>query len=561
MGQLLWTEDRYRLELDPVLRNHLVRALGGEQVAGELLKHRATNPAALQQALEQLGGKQFLDLLLEANTLLDINRRAAKRYIGASEAAQEEAKLLYLQLAEAHEENLETLQALRTSLDDFDPKGSDSAPAGDAPTNHLRPEGPDAGTQPAANPVVQSVKNLIASLSEKNEQLALAQSQAERATQIQREFLANMSHEIRTPMNGIFGMVELVLDTHLSREQRDYVETIRSSTQTLLTVLNDILDFSKMQAGHLQLSRQLFDLRQLSTDVLRIFEPKAREKQIELKLVVATEVADTFDGDDIRLRQILTNLVGNAVKFTHQGRIALEVEALQTGEEQQTVRFHVRDTGIGIDEQGLKALFKPFVQADGSITREFGGTGLGLAISQRLVGLMGGEILVDSELGKGTHFHFDLDIQRAGEAVPDESQPASPFAHDETEAQSYPSILLVEDNLVNQKVVSRILQRLGYTVEIAGDGVECLEMAERNTYGIFCMDLSMPRMDGIETTKRLRAMNGPNAEAYILGLTGHAFASDRTRCLAAGMNDFITKPIDLFQLKSKLREARRNRPG
>lgn len=530
MGQLLWTEDRYRLELDPALRHHLVRELGGEQIAGTLLENRLSEPGQLQSALEAVSGKSVLNLLLEANTLLDVNRRAAQRYLQVS-------RRLYEQLEQAHEENLVTLNVLRNTLDDF---------ATDRPHS-----------ESADCTVVQSVNTLIASLSEKNEQLAQARAQAEQSTQIQREFLANMSHEIRTPMNGIFGMVELVLDTPLSNEQRDYVETIRSSTQTLLTVLNDVLDFSKMQAGHLHLSQQAFDIRQLSIDVLRIFESKAREKQIDLKLIAGPDLADDLHGDDMRLRQILTNLVGNAVKFTHQGRISLEVLAVDKEEAQQTVRFRVLDTGIGIDQQGLANLFKPFVQADGSITREYGGTGLGLAISQKLVRLMGGEIQVQSEIGKGTCFYFDLEFPCLSATSPSTDQPASSFSHDPAEAQTYPEILLVEDNVVNQKVLSRILQRLGYNVDLAKDGVECLEKVAEKTYGIICMDLSMPRMDGIETTEHLRKLEGPNSQAYILGLSGHAFEADRQRCLAAGMNDFITKPIDLFQLKAKLREARR----
>lgn len=535
IGQFLWTEDRSTLELDPVLRGHIVRALGGEHVAGPLLVDRA-NSVELREALKNLSGDQILGLLHEANVLLNINARAARRYLESTQEEQKKVERLYAELQEAHQQNVDTLDTLREML-------VSSAAEEQA--------GNDGNDEDYA--VLPAVKSLITTLSQKNEALAIARTEAEHASKMQQQFLANMSHEIRTPMNGIFGMVELVLDTPLNAEQRDYVETIQSSTRSLLTVLNDVLDFSKIQAGQLKLTDQPFEIRSILRDILRVFSQEAKAKGIKLSQIVHADVSETHSGDDVRVRQVLTNLIGNAVKFTHAGSVELHVESLGSHEDgRQCLRFSVVDTGIGIEADQLEDLFQPFVQADGSITREFGGTGLGLAISKNLVEMMGGRLSVESVYGEGTSFHVELTLKDLGEQTEPESKPASPFEEKPEEGMR---LLLVEDNPVNQLVASKVLMRLGHTVDVASNGMECLEQIEQADYGIILMDLSMPGMDGLEATKRLRAMNCPSSMAYIIAMTGHVFEEERQRCLDAGMNNFIPKPFDLFELKEALEDA------
>jgi len=392
-----------------------------------------------------------------------------------------------------------------------------------------------------------------------NFQLELAKKEAEAAAKSKMNFLANMSHEIRTPMNGIFGMVNLVLDTPLNNEQKDYIETIQSSTNSLLNILNEVLEYSRLSNSAIVLDKQEFDLNRLVRDVLRSFKALAEEKHLSLKSSIDTDIPIKLMGDDHRIRQILVNLVGNAIKFTREGLVKVSVEYNGDSGAKHNIIFSVSDTGIGIDEATLGKLFQPFTQADSSITRNYGGSGLGLAICRDLVELMDGEISVESEVGKGSVFSFNLCLEAPDhEGIHVETLPLSGTAPLTIKSlgngQSFPNhpILLVEDNLINQKVTKSIIEKLGYPVSIANNGQEAVELCEQNDYSIVFMDLSMPEMDGFEATEIIRSKESEGSEVTIIAVTGHSFLEHRQRCEEVGINDFLSKPFDLFKLKEKL---------
>ena len=379
------------------------------------------------------------------------------------------------------------------------------------------------------------------------QELKQARDRAEEMSQAKGEFLANMSHEIRTPMNGVIGTLQLLSDTDLGNAQQEYVDTAHKSAQSLLTILNDILDLSKIEAGKLNIELIPLELREIVTELITLHTMTADEKAIQLVADIDEKIPNILIGDPTRIRQILANLISNALKFTEKGHVLVRIRLVSSDDNNAMVSFEVEDTGVGIEDHVKDKLFNEFTQADGSTTRKYGGTGLGLAIVRQLVEMMHGEFGVESTPGKGSTFWFRIPLEISSEQTlkqPNEFE-------QEFKGTLSGHVLLVEDNPINQMIAQKMLEKIGLESTLAHDGQQALNMLEQNTYDAVLMDCQMPVLDGFEATRRIREQAALKA-LPVIAMTANVMEGDREKCIAAGMNDYIGKPVIEAALKKTL---------
>jgi signal transduction histidine kinase/ActR/RegA family two-component response regulator len=405
----------------------------------------------------------------------------------------------------------------------------------------------------------QQTNNLLIQSQQLNEQLVLSQQKAEKATQAKSIFLANMSHEIRTPMNGVVGMLSLLSETSPNDKQKEYIRLANSSSDSLLTLINSILDYSKIESGKLEIESIHFNITDIINEVLIMMNAIAANKSLALAIKSISLSQKTVIGDPTRLKQILINLISNAIKFTDKGSISLQVALVELNKGQLNFTCKVTDSGVGISAEQQKYIFNPFSQADDSTTRKYGGTGLGLTIVKQLCELMGGEIKVESALNKGACFSFNLIYSKPKQDIAEILENNVPI---KSINLSFKKILLVEDNRINQIVATELLKNLKLEPEIADNGIKALEKLNSTSYDLILMDCQMPEMDGYETTKAIREGKAgeKNQDIVIIAMTANAMKGDKEKCLNAGMDDYLAKPIEINKLHQKLTAWLTNKP-